>query len=80
MSIDAGVAGFAQVVDLPVMVGGHAGSSDTVPVTRPSLPPPVGESMTSGLAESSSVLHELVSLRDALGRERIPQAGDAVGT
>ena len=34
--------------------------SDTVPVTRPSLPPPVGESMTSGLVESSSVLYEPV--------------------
>ena len=33
---------------------------ETVPVTRPSLPPPVGESMTNGLVESASVLYEPV--------------------
>ena len=73
-----GVAGFAQAVDLPVMVGGHA-------VERHRAGDQAELAAARGRVDDQrlgGVLLGLVrtGLRDALGRERIPQAGDAVGT
>ncbi len=72
------IALLAQAIDLPVMVGGHA-------VERHRAGDQAELAAARGRVDDQrlgGVLLVLVrtGLRDALGRERIPQASDAVGT